>query len=179
MQSRRRTHALLALAAGLLLPARPAAAHLGPPFPILVDRRVGPYVASVWTDPNIGTGLFYVVLEAPPGQRLPPWTRVHVGVQPISKRLPEALYEAMPQPVREGARYYTTVALDRGEMWRVRVLLEGPAGGGTLTAEVEATPAGVLGPIGFVLYGFPFLGVGFLWIKAALRRRDAARAGAN
>jgi len=169
--------ALLALAAGLLLPAPPALAHLGPPFPILVDRRVGPYVASVWTDPNIGTGIFYVVLEPPPGQRLPTRTRVRIGVQPVSKRLPEALYEAAPQPVHEGARYYTAVAFDRGGMWRVRVLLEGPEGGGTLTAEVEATPAGTLGPIGFVLYGFPFVGVGFLWIKAVLRRRDARQAG--
>ncbi|HXO43577.1 MAG TPA: hypothetical protein VN999_19165 [Thermoanaerobaculia bacterium] len=174
-----RTPALLALAAALLLPARPARAHLGPPFPILVDRRVGPYVASVWTDPNIGTGTFYVVLEAPPGQRLPPRTRVRVGVQPVSNRLPEVLYEAAPQPVHEGARYYTAVAFDRGEKWRVRVLLDGPEGGGILTSEVEATPAGTLGPIGFVLYGFPFAGVGFLWLKAVLRRRDARQTSAG
>ena len=167
--------ARVVLAAGLVLAAAPAPAraHLGPPFPILVDQRVGPYVVSVWTDPNIGTGIFYVVLDAPRGKRLPAWTRVRVGVQPVSKRLPEVLYQAVPQPVRQGARYYTTVAFDRGEMWRSRVLVEGPEGGGVLTAEVEATPAGTLGPIGFVLYGFPFVGIGVLWIKAVLSRRKA------
>ena len=174
----RRRLLLVALLLGLLPPERPAGAHLGPPFPILVDRRLGPYVVSVWTDPNIGTGIFYVMLEAPPGGRLPARTRVRVGVQPVSKRLPEVLYEAQPQPVREAARFYTTVRFDRGEMWRTRVLVDGPEGGGTLTAEVEATPAGTIGPIGFVIYGFPFAGVGFLWIKAALRRRAATRPAA-
>jgi hypothetical protein len=163
--------ALCALLLCGLPPARPAHAHLGPPFPILVDRQLGPYVASVWTDPNIGTGIFFVVLEAPPGRRLPAQTRVRIGVQPASKRLAEALYEAQPQPVRKGARYYTTVQFDRGEMWLVRVLVEGSEGGGTLTTQVEATPAGTIGPIGFLIYGFPFVGVGFLWIKAILRRR--------
>lgn len=174
----RRRLLLVALLLALLPPERQARAHLGPPFPILVDRRVGPYVVSVWTDPNIGTGIFYVMLEAPRGGRLPARTRVRIGVQPVSKRLPEVLYEAESQPVREGARFYTTVQFDRGEMWRTRVLVEGPEGGGTLTAEVEATPAGTIGPIGFVIYGFPFAGVAFLWIKAVLRRRAATRLAA-
>lgn len=165
----------LALLFGCLLPSRAALAHLGPPFPILVDQRVGPYVASVWTDPNIGTGIFIVMLEAPPGQRLPARTRVRVGVRPASRRLAEALSEGQPQAVREGARYDTTVAFDRGGTWQVRVLVDGSAGGGVLTAEVEPTPAGSIGPIGFVVFGFPFAGVGFLWLKAAMRRRAAPR----
>jgi len=165
----------LALLLGTLLPSRSALAHLGPPFPILVDQRVGPYVASVWTDPNIGTGIFIVLLEGPPGQLLPARTRVRVGVRPVSRRLAEALYEAQAQPVREGARFDTTVAFDRGGMWQVRVLVDGSAGGGVLTAEVEPTPAGSIGPIGFVVYGFPFVGVGLLWLKAAMRRRAAPR----
>lgn len=157
------------------LPARPAAAHEGPPFPILVDRRAGPYVASVWTDPDIGTGIFFVVLEAPEGRRLPAGTEVRIGVQPVSGRLAEAVYEAEAQPVRRGARYYAEVPLDQGGMWRVRVLLDGAEGGGELTAQVEATPDGTIGPIALVVYLLPFLAVGGLWLKAALRRREAAR----
>jgi hypothetical protein len=151
--------------------ALPALAHQGPPFPILDDQRAGPYIASVWTDPDVGTGTFFVILEAPKGQRLPATTRVRIGLQPVSKRLREVIYEAKPQKVEDGARYFTTAPLDKEEMWRVRVLLDGSEGGGELKAEVEATPDGTLGPLGALIYLVPFLGVGFLWLKAALRRR--------
>jgi len=156
----------------LLWSALPALAHQGPPFPILDDQRVGPYIASVWTDPDVGTGTFFVILESPEGRSLPTKTRVRIGLQPVSKRLQEVIYEAEPQKVTDGARYLTLAPLDKEEKWRVRVLLDGSEGGGELAAEVEATPDGTLGPIGALIYLVPFLGVGFLWLKAALKRRE-------
>lgn len=146
-------------------------AHEGPPFPILVDQKAGPYVASVWTDPDVGTGIFFVILEPPKRQSLPAKTNVRIGLQPVSKRLEEAVYEAEPQRVRHGARYYVEAPLDRAEMWRVRVLLDGAEGGGEMTAQVEATPDGTLGPWASLVYLLPFLGIGWLWLKAAMRRR--------
>lgn len=163
-----------ALPLALFLLAPPARAHSGPPFPILVDQRVGPYIASVWTDPDIGTGTFFVILEAPNGGSLPARTAVRIGVQPATKRLPEVLYEAAPQPVQEGARYFTQVKFDQGGMWHTRVLIAGPTGGGELKADVEPTPDGILGPFASLVYALPFVGIGFLWIKAALRRRSPA-----
>jgi hypothetical protein len=148
----------------------PARAHSGPPFPILVDQRVGPYVASVWTDPDIGTGTFFVILEAPKGGSLPARTAVRIGVQPVTKRLPEVFYEAEPQAVKEGARYFAQVKFDQGGMWHTRVLIDG----GELKADVEPTPDGILGPFASLVYALPFLGIGFLWIKAVLRRRSPA-----
>lgn len=159
----------------ILLAAPPAMAHEGPPFPVLMDERTGPYLVSVWTDPDIGTGEVFVVLEAAGGE---PWsepTLVQVGVRPVSGRLPEVVYTAEPQSVRRGARYYTEVEFDSGGMWHLRVAISGPAGGGEHTVEVEATPDGTIGPIGLLVYLLPFLAVGFLWLKAALRRRGRSR----
>lgn len=102
-----------------------AHAHAGPPFPILVDQKAGPYVASVWNDPDVGTGTFFVVLE--PNL---PGTRVRIGLQPVTGRLPEAFYPTEAQPMPDGVRYFTLAPLDKEEMWRVRVFLEGPRGGG-------------------------------------------------
>jgi hypothetical protein len=173
---------VLCLFSLLLLGNLPARAHQGPPFPVLVDQRVGPYMASVWTDPDIGIGTFFVVLEAPKGHKLPAQTSVRIGVRPVTKRLPEVFYDAEPQPVDEGARYMAKVRFDKGEMWHVRVVLGGSGGGGELATEVEATPDGILGPVGSLVYAFPFLAVGFLWLKAVLRRRAGglpAPAGAN
>lgn len=152
----------------------PALAHEGPPFPILVDQRVGPYVASVWTDPDIGVGTFFVILEPPEGGALPGQTKVRIAVKPLDKHLGEAVHEAEPQPVRYGARYFTEVPFDQGGMWRVRILLDGSAGGGEITSQVEPTPDGTIGPIALVLYSLPFLAVGFLWLKAVLRRKEKA-----
>lgn len=161
----------------LLLGPLPAAGHAGPPFPILEDRQAGPYLASVWTDPDIGTGTFFVILQAPAGRDLPEGTRVRVAVQPVTGRLPEAVYPAEPQPVRQGERHYAEVKFDQGGKWRVRVLLDGPQGGGELVSEVEPTPDGTLGPGEVGLYLLPFLALGFFWFKAVLKRRGAPGPG--
>jgi hypothetical protein len=150
----------------LLLGAPPARAHQGPPFPIVEDQRAGPYTVSVWTDPDVGTGTFFVILN-PPAK-----IRVRIGLQPVSGRLPEKIYEAEFQ---SDARYFTTAPLDKAEMWRVRVLLDSPKGGGELKAEVEATPDGTLGPWASLIYLLPFVGVGLLWLKAAMRRREQGK----
>lgn len=156
-----------------LLPC-PLRAHEGPPFPIVVDHEIGSMLVSIWTDPDIGTGTFFVVIEPGGDAELPGDIRVQVGVRPHSGRLDEALYEAAPQQVRYGARYYAEVEFDRGAWWHVRVIVESRAGSGVITSEVEATPDGALGPFSLVLFLLPFLAVGYLWLKAALAKRRAA-----
>lgn len=171
----RRSTAAWLLVAGLLLPA-PVRAHEGPPFPIIVDERVGPYVVSVWTDPDIGIGTFFVVLEPPGDDPLPEGTVVRIGVRPVSGRLPEVWYRAEPQPVRYGERHYAEVEFDQGEVWRVRVEVMGREGGGEVAAEVEATPDGDIGPIGLLIYALPFAAIGALWLKAVIHRRSTPEA---
>jgi hypothetical protein len=161
----------------LLLGAVPAWAHQGPPFPILMDTPAGPWVASVWTDPDVGKGIFYVVLDPPAGKILPERTTVRIGLRPASGRLPEVIYTAEAQGSGGETRYYTEVHFDRQEMWKVRVLLDGSQGSHELATEVEATPDGTIGPIALVIYPLPFLAVGFLWLKAALRRRTRENIG--
>jgi len=165
---------LLGTACALLVLALPAHAHEGPPFPVIVDQRVGSMIVSVWADPDIGTGTFYVVLEPAADGALPEDITVEVGVWPVSGRLEEVRYRAAPEPVRYGARYFTEVAFDEGEWWNVRIVVRSAGGSGELTVEVEATPDGTLGPISLILYLLPFLAVGGLWIKAVLHQRRVA-----
>lgn len=169
-----RVLAAVGVAAALCVDGTPAHAHEGPPFPIIVDEPLGPYVVSVWTDPDIGTGIFFVVLEPVGDAPLPAGTVVRIGVRPISGRRGEVVYRAEPQPVRYGERYFAEVEFDRGEMWAIRVEVSGPGGGGEARATVEATPDGTIGPIALLLYALPFVAVGFLWLKAVMRRRSSA-----
>jgi len=79
----------------ILLLARTAVAHEGPPFPLFVDQKVDRYVISLWSDPDVGDALFFVIISGEP----PPDLQVQIGVQPASGRLPEAFYPAMRENV--------------------------------------------------------------------------------
>lgn len=150
----------------VLLCASTASAHEGPPFPLFVDQKADRYTVSVWTDPDVGTALFFVILNAP---EPPPDLRVQIGVQPVSGRLPEAFYPAQREDVQGHVQYRALVNFDAQELWRVRVKLESAQGNGETTATVEATPPGY-GRWDLLVYLLPFLAVGTLWAIAMLRR---------
>lgn len=159
--------------------ALPAGAHNGPPFPIMEGKKIGPYTVSVWSNPDVGTGSFFVIIDAPPVDQIPDDLKVDVAVQPASGRLPEATYHAWREKLRDQVQYKTVVPFDKQEQWRVRVVLASSVGGGEAQTNVAVTPPG-LGRWDLLLYLLPFLGVGLLWFKAAAtkrerRKRQAAR----
>jgi hypothetical protein len=143
-----------------------ASAHEGPPFPLVVDQKADPYVISIWTDPDVGTALFFVILNSP---EPPADLRVQIGVQPVSGRLPEAFYPAERENVQGQIQYRAQVQFDAQELWRVRVRLESAQGNAETVATVEATPPGY-GRWDLLVYLLPFLAIGALWAIAMLRR---------
>jgi len=170
---------LLLLVAGLLCawPLR-VHAHDGPPYAVLVDKPVGPCMVSVWADPDVGTGTFFIILEPPPDGTLPDDLKITLAVQPASGRLPEARYAAAREALRNRVQYKAEVQFDAQEVWRVRVMLESARGGGELATEVEVTPPG-LGRWDLLLYLFPFVAVGALWVRALLYRRKRRKVSAG
>ena len=152
-----------------ILVAPSAAAHNGPPFPIITDQRVGPCIVSLWAHPDIGTGAFYVMVDPVPGGSVPKDLKIQVGVRPVSERLPEVVYSAWLEDLRGQVEYKTEVQFDQQEFWNVRLILASSAGGGEAFSKVEATPPG-FGRWDLLLYLLPFLGAGFLWFKAITKR---------
>jgi hypothetical protein len=148
--------------------AFPAAAHNGPPFPIIVDRHVGPYVISLWTHPDVGTGLFWVIPDS--NTRVPKDVKIEIGVQPASGRLPEKCYAARLDSSSAQVQYIAEVPFDAQELWRIHVLLDSSAGHGESTATVEVTPPG-LGRWDLLWYASPFAAVAFLWFRALAKKR--------
>ena len=142
-------------------------AHEGPPFPLFVDQKLDPYVVSVWTDPDVGEALFFVIVG--PGTQPPADLRVQLGVQPVSGRLPEAVYNGELENVQGRVQYRALVHFDAEELWRVRVRLESAQGNAETLATVEATPPGY-GRWDLLVYLLPFLGVGLLWAIAMIRK---------
>jgi hypothetical protein len=146
--------------------ARTTSAHEGPPFALFVDQKVDRYIVSVWTDPDVGTAQFFVIINTP---NLPPDLRVQIGVQPTSNRLPEAVYTAQRENLQNQVQYRADVHFDAQELWRIRVKLESAQGSGETVATVEATPPGY-GRWDLLLYLVPFLAVGLLWAIAMVRK---------
>jgi hypothetical protein len=140
-------------------------AHNGPPFPIIVDRHVGPCVVSLWTHPDVGIGTFFVIVNKP----VPNDLKFEIGVQPVSGRLEEVRYAAVRQDLNGLVQYNASVPFDAQEMWRINLYVHSSAGEGQATATVEVTPVG-LGRWDLLLYSLPFLAVGFLFFRAMMRR---------
>ena len=149
--------------------ARTASAHEGPPFPLFVDQKVNGYVVSVWTDPDVGTALFFVIVSVQGSAEPPADLRVQIGVQPVSGRLTETFYAAERENLQQQVQYRAEVHFDAEEVWRVRVRLESAQGNAETFATVEATPPGY-GRWDLLLYLFPFLAVGALWTIAIIRK---------
>ncbi len=146
--------------------ANVVSAHEGPPFPLFVDRKVDPFVISVWTDPDVGEALFFVIVNA---STLPPDLRVKVGVQPVSGRLAEQFYTAERENLQGQVQYRVQVHFDAQEVWRVRVRLESAQGNAETVDTVEATPPGY-GRWDLLIYLAPFLAIGALWSIAMVRK---------
>jgi hypothetical protein len=153
-----------------MVSSSPLGAHNGPPFPIISDKRVGPCVISLWTHPDVGTGMFYVIVDPPPGDTIPKDLKVEIGVQPVTGRLPEVVYTAELENLRGQVQYRVAAEFDAQELWRVHLILRSSAGDGEATANVEVTPPG-LGRWDLLMFSLPFVGVGFLWFHAMRRKR--------
>jgi hypothetical protein len=144
-------------------------AHEGPPYPLFMDRQVDRYVVSLWSDPDVGDALFFVIITAPQAAELPQDLRVQIGVQPASGRLPEAFYTAEREKLQKQVQYRAQVHFDAEEQWRVRVRLESATGNAETTTNVAATPPGY-GRWDLLLYLVPFLAVGIVWGVAMVRK---------
>jgi hypothetical protein len=163
--------ALLGATAWTIVPVGSAAGHSGPPFPIVVDERVGPHRVSIWGDPDVGVGTFYVILEAGSEAAASEDFVVAVAARPSSGRLGERRYQAVRDATEERVQFTAQVEFDREEMWDLRFSVRSASAAGEIGRQVEVTPAG-FGPLDLALYLFPFAAVALLWIRAVFARRD-------
>ena len=158
----------------LISPPIPAGAHNGPPFPIIENRKIGPYTVALWTHPDVGTGTFFVLVDPAPGAKVPGDLKISIGVQPESGRLAEVVYAAQRDSTRGQVEYQAAAEFDRDEFWQVRLILQSSQGGGEALSRVEATPPGY-GRWDLLLYMLPFLAIAFLWFFGMTRRRNKQR----
>jgi hypothetical protein len=159
---------------GLLIAAGPSQAHTGPPFAIVSNRASGPYIVSVWTDPDSTDdgspgGRFWVTLRPSSGP-LPAGTLVQITITPLD-RAGEALTSRADEVAGYPANRLAALVMDHEGRFHVRAIIDGPLGRAQVEAEVVATYDERPPPAMIAIYLLPFVLVGFLWIKLLLRRR--------
>jgi hypothetical protein len=149
-----------------------ARAHVGAPYPVLLEEPVGPYVASAVADPDVGQGTFYVLVTLAGGEPPPADTAVMIWVEPEDGHVAEAGYAAERQKTRYGERFVGEVPFDAEGPWQVRLVIEGSTGLGEASFPVRVTPSGV-GWLATLACLLPFAVLGALWLRGALRQRSA------
>ena len=170
---------LVAMTCALTL-ATDAAAHSGPPFPIVTDRAAGPYTVSIWTDPdttNDGTrgGQFWIVLTAG-ATAVAPITRITVTATGDSGQGATQSVDATASG-RDGKTYFGALVLDREGPYRIDVEVSGPQGHATIHTTVDATYDLRPSPFAAVLYLLPFVLIGALWIRRLVKRPPTRASG--
>ena len=167
------------VAVAMLGLAAPAAAHSGPPYPVVSSQVAGPYLLSVWTDPDStddgsAGGQFWVTIAAARADALPPDTQARVAIRPAGGA---AWAESTAMPVDgDRSRQFAALVMDHEGQYGVRVVVTGAWGRAEVTTGVEATYDLRPAPALLAVYLLPFVLVGFLWTKRLLRRRRARRA---
>jgi hypothetical protein len=156
----------LAIVQLVLALAGRALAHEGPPYPIFVDRTAGPYTVSLWADPDVGVGTFYVMFD-PPAQVADGDPRVVMTTWPASGRLEPVEYA---ESERKGETHTLLGTFDAEETWRFRFAISGSRGSGEVELDIPVTPPGY-GRWDLLLYGAPFLVVAAIWAVVAIRKR--------
>lgn len=150
-------------------------AHDGPPYPIVSDRRAGPYIMSVWTDPDTTDdetpgGQFWVTFTGESARE--PSRDVHVTITATPLRGgPQQSVEAV---TNDTGSHFAALVLDHEGRFRIDVRARGAQGDGDVSAEVDATYDLRPAPFVVVLYALPFVLVGVLWVRLLLRRRRQA-----
>lgn len=146
----------------------PPLPHDGPPYPIAEEAQLGGRTVSIWADPDVGVGSFFLYVEprpshadefsiaitAAPDDGHAPAERV------VSEATPDAPYALLGE-----------VPFDRRGSWTLRFEVLGGSSESSLSIPVDVTPPGSLGPFDIALYLFPFLLVAGLWFEALRRQR--------
>lgn len=171
---------LLVASAALALAPR-ALAHEGPPYAIVMDRDVEGWSLSIWADPDIGTGTFFLIFEPPEddSERRPePIRGVTLYIQPVDQSTPEHRFVGEESSRAEGQRFDVDVEFPVGGFYRVRHVIDASSGPLEIAEQVEATPPG-FGRIDLLWYFAPFAAAGFLWFRALVAKRQLAAASAS
>jgi hypothetical protein len=157
----------------LIWPIR-AGAHVGAPYPVLLEEPAGSYLISALADPDVGQGTFYTLLTLADGEAAPPGTKLTIWAEPQDGHRGAVQVLAERQQTRYGERFVAEVPFDAEGPWEVQLALAGPAGQAEISFTVQVTPSGI-GWLATLACLVPFVILGGLWWRGTLRQRSGSK----
>ena len=158
----------------LTTPDPVAFGHAGPPYPILVNQQFSGGTLSIWADPDVGTGTFFLYWEdkkeLSDKKTQFELTAVSLIEPKLETRASFLALESAESPL------VAEMPFAHEGPWQLSLHVE--TDGMQSQAhkiEVDVTPPGPA-PWEFALYLMPFLGIGGIWFKL-LYKRARYRAG--
>ena len=85
-------------------------------------------MVTVWANPDVGGGSFFIMLSLNDRQPLPQDLQVKVGIQPVSGRPPEEVFNAWREKLKGQVEYKVVLAFDREERWHIHLMLSNVTG---------------------------------------------------
>ena len=165
-------HKLIVLVVLLLYLTQPASvfAHAGPPYLVVTEQVLGPYLVTAWADPDVGTGLF--IIEAMVDDAfVPDGTIVTVSVEPEDGQVAPAQFTSMREErLFGGEQLIVQTQFDYEGWWNIHMIVDGPEGRGETDFAVLVTPPGP-GWFMSVVCLAPFVGLGVVWLFAIQRQK--------
>lgn len=149
-----------------------ARGHDGPPYPVVVDRPFAGQSLSIWADPDVGIGTFYIYVE-PAESAAETMLPLKLHAVPHNPRWTESRAEVKRASKNDAYQLIGEIAFEARGTWTVE--FTHPSSGEEFALEIEVTPPGSFGPVDILWFAFPFLAIGFLWVKGMLRQRAHAR----
>lgn len=131
---------LAALAASW--PPNVAAAHDGPPFDVAENVQAGPFMLSIWADPDVGNGELFVVVH--PGPETTETLLVKAIVTLADSDRPPLRADGKLSPVGGivGDRFHVAVPFDVDGLWHVRLEVSSGDRIGEFDFDLEVLPEG-------------------------------------
>lgn len=155
----------------LLIPLSPLSGHEGPPFPIVVDWKIASMSITIWADPDVGTGTFFIAVEQPTNESL----EISMDVQPVDKKIPKKTYIADLKQKDNVHRYYAEVDFPTEEVWNVDIKIGYHGKEQSRTVPLTVTPPGLGSSLDIVWYLVPFALFGFFYLLSAIRPGGSLR----
>lgn len=160
---------------------------------MLVDEPAGPFTLTVWADPDVGTGTFFVDVVGPatdapgaaesatpaPGSRGAGAQAISVVLEarPLDAHRDVSRHPAEPDPAGGsggGSRFRASVPFDAEGPWQVRLVVASGERSGEAQVEVDVSPPGPSFAEAWI-YLAPFAAIGVLWLIVFARTRRASK----
>ncbi len=146
--------------------------------PRLTNAEAGPYVVSVWTQPDppqVGQLHVSIAVMKPPTREVILGANVQLFVEPVTHPGQTTSTQARHEAGANALLYHDTIELSQPGRWQISILIDGPEGPGSTAFFLQVEPPGAINWLKLGSAGILFvLAIGWVFWRRRHRRGTGA-----